>query len=281
MLIALFPNSIKDGSEDLARKIIVYLKDKGVNCIAEDEKADRIGASPLSSQSIEAIDFALSIGGDGTILRLVHNYPNLTAPILGINYGSLGFMADVPVQDTFSALDKLLSGKFSIQNRLVIEGESQSFAVNDIVLHRASNPSLVELAVSVDGSYLNTFSADGLIISTPSGSTAYSMAAGGPILAPDLKALVITPICPHTISNRPIVFMPQQSIEITYKSDLTPVEVTYDGFNRYKLHYGKTLRIDVSNRYFRLVHLDDHDYFLTLRTKLGWTGKLKNSSYIK
>jgi NAD+ kinase len=147
-------------------------------------------------------------------------------------------------------------------------------AVNDFVIHRASNYSLIELSIQVDGEYVNTFVADGIIIATPNGSTAYSLAAGGPILSPDLDALVITPICPHTISNRPIVLTAERRIEITYLSDYDPVEVRADGLEAHFLTTGQSLHVTKSNRPFKLVNLHEHEYFATLRRKLGWSGKL-------
>ena len=144
------------------------------------------------------------------------------------------------------------------------KGES-CFAVNEVVIHRAQNRSLVDLAIYVDGQYVNTFSADGVIISTPTGSTAYSLSAGGPILTPELKAFVITPICPHTISNRPIVLMPQRQLEIKYLSSHLPVEITYDGISSFSLEKQETFTLIASQRQFQLVQLAHHDYFFTLR----------------
>ena len=161
----------------------------------------------------------------------------------------------------------------------MIQGESANqekcFAVNDIVVHRAKNPSLIELGIHVDGIYVNTFEADGIIVATPNGSTAYSLAAGGPILSPDLDALVITPICAHTISNRPIVLTAQQEIQIQYLSDYAPVELRADGLENFSLQTGDVCKIRVHPKKFKLVSLNRRDYFSTLRTKLGWAGKLR------
>ncbi len=225
------------------------------------------------------IELVVSLGGDGSILSCLHNYPQITAPILGINLGSLGFLADIPVSGLFPALEQVVAGNYSVQHRLMIEGKTASgdscFAVNEIVLHRGKNYSLVDLAIEVDGTYFNTFSADGIIIATPSGSTAYSLSAGGPILAPDLDALVITPICPHTISNRPIVIKPKQEIRIKYLNNYQPVEIVYDGICRFSLSYQQQFCISPAVRRFPLVKLPHLDYFATLRSKLGWTGTLK------
>jgi NAD+ kinase len=209
----------------------------------------------------------------------MHQYEQLDAPVLGINMGHLGFMADVQIADVYPSLQDLLTGAFKVEERLMLQGETlggeKSFAVNDIVIHRAINPSLVQISVHANGIYLNTFEADGLIIATPNGSTAYSLAAGGPILSPTLEAMVITPICPHTISNRPIVLTADQEIQIQYLSEYAPVEVRADGMTRFQLKTGEVFHISRSKKKFKLVNLLRQDYFSTLRTKLGWSGKLR------
>jgi NAD+ kinase len=188
-------------------------------------------------------------------------------------------MADIPVADLYPSLQDLLAGSYRIDKRLVLQGETMQkqscFAINEIVIHRGKNPSLVEIAIHVDGEYVNTFEADGIILSTPNGSTAYSLAAGGPILSPSLEAVVLTPISPHTISNRPIVLTANQEIQIQYLSDYAPVEIRADGLERFELATGEVFKISRSPKTFSLVSLLRRDYFSTLRTKLGWSGKLR------
>ncbi|CUI16577.1 putative NAD+ kinase [Candidatus Protochlamydia naegleriophila] len=279
MMIALFPNESKNSSLKIATEICQFLAEKGVRVVAEDRHTQTIGADPLSQVNQDQINFRISLGGDGTILRLVHRHPTLQAPLLGINLGSLGFLADIPLHDIYPSLQDLLNGHYHVQKRMVMEGitttGSNCFAVNEVVIHRAQNPCLIDLAVYVDERYLNTFSADGLIISTPSGSTAYSLAAGGPILTPELNAFVLTPICPHTISNRPIVLMPKKSLQVRYLSALPPVEVSADGIASFSLSTDEVFTAHLSNQTFNLVSLSRHDYFSTLREKLGWQGRLK------
>ncbi len=278
MMIALFPNEQKKQSFDLATNIREFLQDQGVTVVAEDEKADAIGALPISSVKQEEIQFLIAMGGDGTILRISRNFAHLNAPILGINLGHLGFMADVPISDIYPSLSDLLSGAYTIDHRLVLDGTNGTNtlrAVNDIVIHRGNNHSLIELAIQVDGIYVNTFVADGIIIATPNGSTAYSLAAGGPILSPTLEAVVITPICPHTISNRPIVLTADKQIEIQYLSAYDPIEIRADGLDAFSFSTGESFTIKRSSLAFKLVNLHRHEYFSTLRTKLGWSGKLR------
>lgn len=278
MMIALFPNEKKKHSFELAAQIREFLEKEHVQVVAEDEKATQIGATPLSQVDPHKIQFLISMGGDGTILRLSHRYNHLNAAILGINLGHLGFMADVPISDIYESLNDLLKGAFTIEKRLVLEAAHSSKrlqAVNDVVVHRANNYSLIELDILVDGMYLNTFVADGVVIATPNGSTAYSLAAGGPILTPGLEAVVITPICPHTISNRPLVLAAHHQIEVRYLSAYDPVEIRADGLDAFSMKSGETLTIQRSQKIFKLVNLHRHKYFSTLRTKLGWSGKLR------
>lgn len=279
MIVALFPNTIKKQTGEIARNIRKFLNEREIAVVAEEDVAISIGALSLSSIALNAIDFSISLGGDGTILGLIHRHPELHAPILAINMGSLGFMADITLDNIYSSLENVLNNKYQIQTRMMIEGKLKNnhstLAVNEIVIHRARNPGLVDLAIHVDGRYLNTFSADGIIISTPSGSTAYSLAAGGPILTPDLQAFLLTPICPHTISNRPIVLFPESSLKIEYISSHDPVEVIFDGFPCATMATTEALEIKRSQRTFKLITMPGHDYFNTLRTKLGWTGKLR------
>lgn len=280
MIIALFPNTEKVETQNIAIGIREYLANRGVKVVAEDASAATLQVAPLSSIQSQDISFVISLGGDGTILRLIHRHNLLNTPIIGINMGSLGFLADVPITDIYPSLQDLLDGKYRIQNRIVMEGESidnnRSFSINEIAIHRGHNPNLIDLSVHVDGLYLNTFSADGLIVATPSGSTAYSLAAGGPIISPELNAFVITPICPHALSNRPIVLMPQHEIQIQYLSQHDPIEILFDGITRFSLKTGEVFFLHPSKQLFQLVALHRHDYFSTLRTKLNWTGKLRS-----
>lgn len=274
MIIALFPNEKKQQSFEIAKQIASFLQQRKVRIVAEKAKAEKIGADILEDIDPKTIDFMISMGGDGTILRLCHNYSQIDAPILGINLGHLGFMADIPVHDIYPSLEDLFNKQYQIDKRIILELEGLK-AVNDIVIHRAHNYSLIELAIHVDGFYLNTFTADGIIIATPNGSTAYSLAAGGPIVNPNLEAIVITPICPHTISNRPIVLSANQVIEIEYISEYDPIDVRADGMEAFSIKSKEKITIRKSEQTFKLVNLYRHEYFSTLRSKLSWSGKAR------
>jgi NAD+ kinase len=278
-MIGLFPNRKKNQYKNIFIGIKEFLHAHGVTVVSDEEDAKELGVTSIQDVDPKQINYLISLGGDGSILRLVHRYSHIDAPIMGINLGSLGFLADTPPTDIYPSLTDLLEGRFTIQNRIILDCENLQgehyFAVNDIVVHRGQNPSLVDLVIHLDGDYLNTFSADGIIISTPCGSTAYSLSAGGPILTPELNAIVLTPICPHTISNRPIVFLPKKEIQIQYISEYKPIEVAYDGMTSFNLSSSEAITIRISPRKFRFISLSRHNYYETLRTKLAWHGRLK------
>lgn len=283
MKVALFANAQKEEHLKLLKVALDFLHSHEISVFVQDEISSSLSAQPLSSIAFTELDALISLGGDGTILRTLHEFPAPSIPIMGINLGRLGFLADVPVQELKIRLKQLIKREFIIEKRLVLEGCCENkngfFAVNDITIHRAQIPSLIELSVFVDEVYVNTFSADGIILSTPTGSTAYSLAAGGPIVDPNLNAIVITPICPHTITNRPIVLLPNKSIKIKYLSNYTPVEVTFDGFTRHTISSQEILFVRPSALHCSMIKFPDSDYFRTLRSKLGWSGQacLQNS----
>ena len=281
MHIVLFPNIEKYQSMKIALGIREFLTSHGAKVFAEDSESENLDLPPISSISAKKLDYCIVLGGDGTIIRLTHLYPDIQAPILGINLGGLGFMAVVPHDDIYPCLQELIEGKGISHELMLIEGKSwkgkSSIAVNDIVFHRGTNSSVVDLSIHVDGNYLNTFSADGMIIATPLGSTAYSLSAGGPIVTPNVKALVLTPICPHTISNRPLLILPNEDIQIQYVSEQGPIEVDADGMRVFEMNTGDTFQVTISPRTFKLVTLPRKlYYFNALRMKLQWVGKLRS-----
>ena len=279
MIVALLVSfAVERNAHPIVEEVLNFCTKKKITVVIEDEHADTFGQAKLSSIPSTSVDFYISLGGDGTLLSYAHKLLDHGTPILGINIGHLGFMADVPKTDIEQCLEELIRGDYVIEKRLILEGtgpKSTSLALNDFVIHRERNPSLVEVSISVDGLHLNTFEADGVIVATPNGSTAYSLAAGGPILVPDLEAVVLTPICPHTISNRPIVLASDTTLEITYLSPYKPIEVISDGIHREEIAPNQSFTIKRSTKNFKLVNLKRNDFYSTVRTKLGWSGKLR------
>ena len=277
MNIVVFSNFSKSQAAEITRQVCTFFAKKQITVYLENQLAKDFNCRPLSAVDPQKIDFCICIGGDGTILRFLHQNPSLTAPLLGINLGNLGYMADVRLNDLENSLQALLDKKYTIEKRLMLEhtvpGKDKEFAVNDIVIHRAQNPSLIELKITVDGKYFNTYRADGLIIATPTGSTAYSLSAGGPIITTNTHCIVLTPISPHTISNRPVICSPS-SIIVECVNPIKPVEVTTDGISQFQMDQNHQLQITLSKQSFQTVSLNTTDNFQTLRTKLHWSGKL-------
>lgn len=267
MIFVLVVNNTKPQALELAQEVVHYLESKGQKVVVPE-------------QAIDQADFIISLGGDGSILSLIHTFPHLNAPVLGVNFGTLGFLADISPANLFRSLDFVLKGDYKVQERMMLHGSKEDgtscYAINEMVAHRGPNYNLVDVCLTVDGKYFNTFSADGVIVATPSGSTAYSLSAGGPIVSPELQAVVITPVCPHALSNRPIVLQEPNTIEVVYLSDYLPLEVAFDGICRFTLNPKEKCIIRPADKPFRMVVVPDYDYFATLRTKLNWTGSLRN-----
>jgi NAD+ kinase len=278
--VALFGNNFKGRAGQVFTEVSDYLTRHDIEIAIKHLSELPLTVTPAIAHAIASCDFIVCIGGDGSILHLVHSIGIPHPPLIGVNMGSLGFLADIPAHDVSSGFDAIFRGDYHILDRLVIEGaiadRFNHFAVNEIAVHRGEYPHLVDLAIHVDGHFVNTFSADGIILSTPCGSTAYSLAAGGPIVTPSLSAFVLTPICPHTVSNRPIVFLPKESIHVELRRGGACVDIAFDGQQPETLSMGETLEIKVCPNTFRLVTLASSDFFSTLRTKLGWTGSLRS-----
>jgi NAD+ kinase len=279
MIVALVAHAEKKISYDIASKIIEFFQKHSTEIVCDDFLAKKFKTKTISSINPNKITCVLILGGDGTIMRYYHNYPQNPIPIVGINLGEVGFMADIPVSELYASLEDILKKKYQIETRIVIEGHEEGkapiLAVNELTFHRAKNNRSIELAVYVDGTYFNTFRGDGLLISTPNGSTAYSLSAGGPLLSPTLDGLVITPICPHTISNRPFVLSTSHEIELQYLNDFEhPIEIIGDGINKTELSYKGIFKVKKSKKEFKLIKLDRYDYYSILRSKMNWLGRM-------
>ena len=277
MKIGICPSSVKAPAKNFVLPIMEYLHRNDIEVFIDDEVKDHFNL-PLI-QDTDDIDLFITLGGDGTLLYFVSKYRERKESVFtAINFGSLGFMADIRIEEFEGYLDDLIDKKWEAKERVMIDAISpagkEHFAVNDVVLHRGSIKSMVELEVTIDGEYFNTFQADGLIISTPTGSTAYSLAAGGPIMYPTLRALVITPICPHALSTRPFVIPDNSIIEIKSISKTEGVTATIDGLTSFSLDPEQTTKILLSNKTFKLVSFPNksNSFYSTLREKLGWKG---------
>jgi NAD+ kinase len=232
----------------------------------------------LEAQSATAADLAVVLGGDGTLLAAARLLGDRQVPIVAINYGGLGFLTEVTLEEMYPALERVLDGKFVTESRMMMDvhisraGKSLAAyrALNDVVINKGTLSRMIELEACVDGQYVSRFRADGLIVSTPTGSTAYNISAGGPIIFPTMSAMVVTPICSHTLTNRPIVLSEGVQIEIVLRSAQDDVYVTVDGQVGLKLQMDDLLLVNKSAVVVKLVAPPDKNYFDVLRGKLKW-----------
>lgn len=235
--------------------------------------------SPDAASLARKVDLLLVFGGDGTLLRLARDIAGSRTPILGVNIGSLGFLTAVPSDELGPALRRVWNGEFSFESRALIQAAGrcngrvvQQTALNDIVVSRGISSRLIELEVSIDGDLLTRYRCDGLIISSPTGSTAYSLAAGGAVVFPTSQVIEITPICPHTLSNRSLIVPLSARIELTVVSPKPATILSADGQVISELSTGDSLRISRSRQTVRLMHLAGSSFCETLRRKLHWRG---------
>ncbi|VAW72983.1 NAD kinase [hydrothermal vent metagenome] len=231
------------------------------------------------TELITHCDLAIVVGGDGTLLNASRSLARANVPVLGVNLGRLGFLADVSPNEMCERLNEILAGEYEEEHRSLLhatvlradEVVSESNALNDVVVHKWDIARMIEVDTHIDDRYLNTVRADGLIVSTPTGSTAYALSGGGPILDPGLDALVLVPICPHTLSNRPIVVSDKVQIDIRLHGDTySKAQITCDGQVNFALIGGDLIRIQKEGYALRLIHPRGHDHFDIMRKKLHW-----------
>ena len=245
----------------------------------------KLGVSLLPSDAIDKADLVIAIGGDGTILYASRLVRQAGTPILGVNKGRLGFLADVTPDEMIVSVEHVLRGDYSSDSRLLLEarlqrdagGETVAYALNDVVLQRRETGRMVDFETRVAGRYVNTHSGDGLIVATPTGSTAYALSCGGPIIEPQLDVIVVVPVCPHTLTDRPIVISADQSIEVTLlQRDNTRAEITVDGFSLGDIKPNDKLLISAAKNRVTLVHPPSYDFYGILRSKLLWGRDSRN-----
>jgi len=226
----------------------------------------------------KAIDALVVLGGDGTLLGAAREATSHSIPLLGVNLGSLGFMTEVAIDDIENALTELSRGSYVIEERMMLDliinnrRTRKEVAMNEVVFSRKSMAKMIELSVSINRQHVTRYKADGLIISTPTGSTAYALSSGGPILYPTLDAILICPICPHTLTNRPIVIPGGDIIEIEITKGQEEVVATLDGQICIDVNQFDHLTLSRSSRTTRIIKVPERSHFDTLRDKLGWGG---------
>jgi NAD+ kinase len=262
-----------------------FLKDHRYSVSIESKTAKLLSDSAFEIRAIDTIgeqaDLMIAVGGDGTFLSAARAIAAFDVPLIGVNLGRLGFLTDISPEDLLVKLSAILSGHYKEEQRHLLRTKiirdeqviQEETAVNEVVVHRWITPSMIEIITKIDGVYLNSQRSDGLIISTPTGSTAYALSAGGPIIHPSLNALVLVPLNPHTFSNRPIVINDSAEIEISFhQTKQINALVTCDHIEIPDVLISDKILIKKDPKPIKMLHPEGHDFFNTLRKKLNWSG---------
>lgn len=281
--VGLVANSDKPASRAALQRAVSLIEKAGREALTDEASASfarvKCQTRPDMATLAKAVDLLLVFGGDGTILRVVAEIDGSQTPILGINVGRLGFLTAVPSLQLSSALKQIWEGDFFIERRSLIEAAAECStkpvtmsALNDIVISHGAASRVIDLDVSVDGEALTRYRGDGLIVSSPTGSTAYSLAAGGPIIKPDANVFSITPICAHALSNRSLIVGLDSTIKVKLVTENVETIVAADGHLETALAVGDVVTIRRSSRVVNLLHPGGFSFFETIRRKLHWSG---------
>ena len=260
--------------------LVAHLTKVGVEVLAsETNELDFDVTRTRESRLTDKADLIIAIGGDGTMLYAARIAGDSDTPLLGVNRGRLGFLADITPDEMLDSVDHVLRGNYTRDSRLKLQAELQrpgeetlvSIALNDVVLQRRETGRMVDFETRIGDRYVNTHAGDGLVVATPTGSTAYALSCGGPIIQPHLDALVVVPVCPHTLTDRPLVVPAEKAIDVrVLERDETKAEVTIDGLSMGEILPQHTLTITAAERRLTLIHPPGYDYYSILRSKLLW-----------
>lgn len=272
--VALFANLSKANAGAVAAKICSWFRARGIAVRSQPELASSLGLA--LDQDLLEVDLALVLGGDGTFLAAAGLYARAGVPLLGVNLGQLGFLTEVETGDLEQALEKLIAGQYHVEKRGMLsvtvqrrgEAAISAVALNDVVVSKGPLARIIQLQVGVKGVLIGSYRGDGLIIATPTGSTGYSLSAGGPIVAPDVELMLITPICPHTLNVRPIAVSRQSVVTVTVLTCQECTTMTLDGQQSFKLDCGDILEVSASKFSTSLVRLEGNNFFDILAKKI-------------
>jgi len=282
LTIGIFPNIAKPDTFNVLTTIIQYLKAQKVKILLPAEAADAIEYSDLAmprNMLKDHIDIAITLGGDGTLLSTARDIAATGVPICGINMGRLGFLTEVELPELQTKLDGLIHGEYTIEERLLLQAMVKqngqimniSSALNDVVITKGGFSRMLRLKLFIDNTFTANYQADGLIIATSTGSTGYSLSAGGPIINPNLKIVLITPICPHTLNARSLIISGEEKVSINTSATNTDIVLTIDGQVVHHLSPGDEVLIERADYSAKLIKFAGKSYYETLRTKL-WRG---------
>lgn len=277
--IGLIINTKKPKALEVAAEMVKWLEQREVVLSLPLANARAVNREDLGMPEEEIqkrADCILVLGGDGTLLNTARSVAPGETPLLGINLGQLGFLTEIELPDLYQGLENYLNGKFTVEERMMLEARvvrdglvvEKFFGLNDIVVTKGAFSRMILLETHVGRYYHATYPADGIIISSPTGSTAYSLSAGGPLVSPEVEVMLLTPICPHTLSARPLVFSPKEIVRVVVRSAVAEVMLTVDGQHGFKLEEGDEITIQKAPFYTKLVRLHGRSFYEVLREKL-------------
>jgi NAD+ kinase len=281
--VAIYPNLDKPACAAELRRLTVWLKRRGLDVLipaGETPRPEDRSRPVLTSGQLRGVDLVVVLGGDGTLLSAARAIHPRRVPILGVNFGGLGFLADVSTDRMLPALEQVLAGRYRQEPRMMLRASvvdaagrvvEAAHGLNDIVLHQTGKRAIV-IQATLAGTPLGAFRADGIIVATPTGSTAYSLSAGGPVVEPTLNVLIATPICPHTLSLRPLVFPAGQTLELRVPPSETEVMLTLDGQVSLAFRPDQSVRITRAARPIWFLQAGERSFYEVLRAKLRWGG---------
>lgn len=272
----IYTNADKDKNLALSRQITEYIGNKDASAVIVSSMEDEHTDGLIKSEYLNGAQAVIVLGGDGTMLRAASALGKNQIPLLGINLGTLGFLTDVEKQNVYKAVDRLIADDFRLEERMMIEGTVGGrclHALNDVVITRAGFSRIIGLSVYVNDEPLDTYAADGVIVSTPTGSTGYNLSAGGPIVSPKSRLIIVTPISPHSLNTKSVVFDGNDRIKIEIvkqrKTQKTEAIVSFDGDNNMELSAGDCVNVGASDRIVKLIKMYDRNFYSVLRDKIG------------
>lgn len=281
----IYANLVKDKNLETTRRIRSFLELKGQRATVLADEGDwkerqRADTDDIPEDIPQNVDFMIVLGGDGTVLQAARETKRLHIPIIGVNMGSLGYMTEIELSNLEESLERLISGDYEQESRMMLNGKAklangkmeEGWALNDIVISRSGSLQIIKFNIHVNGQFLNNYNADGMIVTTPTGSTGYNLSAGGPLIEPRAKLIALTPICPHSLNQRSIILSPEDEIEIEIPQGrggrLQTVEASFDGCHVIALRTGDRIRIVQSEKTTEFVKLNKVSFLEVLHRKM-------------
>jgi len=283
--VGIAANLNKENALSTVKGIVSWLEGRGMTAILETRTSAAIGREGFSLAELPSrCELIVALGGDGTLLAIARHACRAKIPVLGVNLGGLGFLTELTVSDLIPTLERIVEKGPAVEERMMLEAciedscgrvASKYVCLNDAVINKSAFSRAVQINMWISNEYVGTFLADGLIVSTPTGSTAYSLSAGGPIIKPTIRALIATPICPHTLAVRPLVFSEDEELKVEVLVEKSEVTLTMDGQEGRRLERGERVLFRRANESTLLVSCGGRSFYEVMRTKLGWGGLAK------